>query len=133
VGTLIDSSVLIGAERRALDLDAAMPAHADEPVGIAAITASELLHGVHRAVTLVQRHRRETFVENLLAVLPVFPFDLMTARIHASLWASLAAKGASVGAHDLLIGATAIAAGYRVATRDRRSFGRIPGLRVVVL
>jgi predicted nucleic acid-binding protein len=66
-------------------------------------------------------------------VLPVFPFDLVTARIHATLWASLAAKGASVGSHDLLIGATAIALGYRVATRDRRSFGKIPGLEVVVL
>jgi predicted nucleic acid-binding protein len=133
VGTLIDSSVLIAAERRTLDLDAAMPEGADEPIGIAAITASELLHGVHRAATAAQRRRRETFVERLLAVLPVIPFDLVTARIHASLWASLAAKGVSVGAHDLLIGATAIAAGYRVATRDPRSFGRIPELEVVVL
>ena len=133
MGTLIDSSVLIGAERQALDLDTALVAHADEPVGIAAITASELLHGIHRAATAAQRHRRETFVERLLAALPVFPFDLVTARIHASLWAHLAAKGASIGAHDLLIGATAIAAGYRVATRDRRSFGRIPGLQLIVL
>ena len=133
MGTLIDSSVLIAAERRALDLDAAMVAHADEPVAIAAITASELLHGVHRAVTTTQRQRRESFVERLLAVLPVVPFDLVTAWIHASLWATIAGKGASVGAHDLLIGATAIAAGYRVATRDRRSFGRIPGLEVLIL
>jgi predicted nucleic acid-binding protein len=133
VGTLIDSSVLIAAERRSLELDAALAAHPDEPVGIAAITASELLHGVQRAATRAQRHRRETFVERLLDALPVFPFDLVTARIHASLWASLATKGVTVGAHDLLIGATAIATGYRVTTRDRRSFGRIPGLEVVVL
>jgi predicted nucleic acid-binding protein len=133
VGTLIDSSVLIAAERQALQLDAALAAHPDDPVGIAAITASELLHGVQRAATRAQRHRRETFVERLLEALPIFPFDLVTARIHASLWASLAAKGVTVGAHDLLIGATAIAAGYRVTTRDRRSFGRIPGLEVVVL
>jgi predicted nucleic acid-binding protein len=133
MGTLIDSSVLIAAERRSLDLDAAMAAHAEDPVGIAAITACELLHGVHRASTPALRRRRETFVERLLAVLPVFPFDLVTARIHASLWASLATKGASVSAHDLLIAATAIAAGYRVATRDRRSFGRIPGLEVILL
>ena len=133
MGTLIDSSVLIAVERRALDLDAAMAAYADDAVGIAAVTASELLHGVHRAATPAQRQRRETFVERLLAVLPVLSFDLVTARIHASLWAGLAAKGASVGAHDLLIGATAVAAGYRVATRDRRSFGKIPGLEVVVL
>ncbi len=131
MGTLIDSSVLIAAER--LDLDDALHADAEEPVGIASITASELLHGVHRAATTAQRQRRDAFVEQLLAALPVFPFDLATARIHASLWAGLAAKGASVGSHDLLIGATAIALGYRVATRDRRSFGKIPGLEVVVL
>lgn len=133
MGTLIDSSVLIAAERRTLDLDEALGVHAEEPVGIASITASELLHGVHRAASSAQRQRRETFVERLLAVLPVFPFDLVTARIHASLWASLASKGATVGSHDLLIGATAIALGYRVATRDRRGFDKIPGLEVVVL
>jgi predicted nucleic acid-binding protein len=133
VGTLIDSSVLIAAERRALDLHTAMDAHTDEPVAIAAITASELLHGVHRAVTATQRRRREAFVERLLTLLPVVPFDLVTARIHASLWATVAAKGARVDAHDLLIGATAIATGYRVVTRDRRSFARIPGLEVLVL
>jgi tRNA(fMet)-specific endonuclease VapC len=133
VGTLIDSSILIAGEREALNLDAAVAAHSEEPVGIAAITASELLHGIQRAATAAQRRRREAFVERLLAALPVFPFDLATARIHASLWAGLAAKGTNVGAHDLLIGATAIAAGYRVATRDRRSFGRIPDLEVVVL
>jgi tRNA(fMet)-specific endonuclease VapC len=133
VGTLIDSSVLIASERRRLDLGDALLAYAEEPVGIAAITASELLHGVHRAATTAQRQRRETFVERLLAVLPVFPFDLVTARIHASLWAGLAAKGTSVGSHDLLIGATALALGYRVATRDRRSFQKIIGLQVVVL
>lgn len=133
MGTLIDSSVLIAAERDTLDLTAATVGPEDEPVGIAAITASELLDGVHRAATASQRQRREAFVERLLAALPVLPFDLVTARIHASLWASLAAKGTNVGAHDLLIGATAIAVGYRVATRDRRSFRRIPGLEVVLL
>jgi predicted nucleic acid-binding protein len=133
MGTLIDSSVLIEAERRALELDSATAAFADEPVGIAAITASELLYGVHRATTPRRRRQREAFVERLFGALPILPFDLVTARIHASIWAGLAMKGAAVGAHDLLIGATAIAAGYRVATRDRRSFGRIPGLEVVVL
>ncbi len=133
MGTLIDSSVLVAAEKEQLVLGEALLPYADEPVGIAAITASELLHGVHRARTAAQRHRRETFVERVLAVLPVLPFDLVTARIHASLWAGLAAKGTLVGAHDLLIAATAIGAGYRVVTRDRRSFARIPGLDALVL
>lgn len=133
MGTLIDSSVLIGVERRALVLNEALREHADDAVAIAAVTASELLHGVHRASTPAQRQRRQSFVERLLAALPVLPFDLVTARVHASLWADLAARGSSIGAHDLLIAATAIAAGYRVATTDRRSFPRIPGLELVVL
>jgi predicted nucleic acid-binding protein len=133
LGTLIDSSILIAAERRAPDLDAAIVANGEESVAIAAITASELLHGLERALTQAQRQRRAAFVEHLLAALPILPFDLLAARIHASLWASLAAKGKSVGAHDLMIGATAIAAGYRVVTRDRRGLERIPGLEVVVL
>ena len=133
MGTLIDSSVLIAAERRTLDLDAAIEADGEEGVAIAAITASELLHGVERATNPAQRQRRAAFVETLLAALPILPFDLVTARIHASLWATLASKGKSVGPHDLRIGATAIAAGYRVVTRDRRGFERILGLEVVVL
>ena len=133
MGTLIDSSVLIAAERRTLDLDAAIVADGEEGVAIAAITASELLHGVERATNPAQRQRRAAFVETLLAAFPILPFDLVTARIHASLWATLASKGKSVGLHDLLIGATAIAAGYRVVTRDRRGFERIPGLEVVVI
>jgi tRNA(fMet)-specific endonuclease VapC len=132
VGTLIDSSVLVAAERRTLDF-AALGEGGEESVGIASISASELLHGVHRAATSAQRQRREAFVERLLAVIPVYPFDLVTARIHESLWATLAARGIAVGSHDLLIGATAVALGYRVATRDRRSFGKIPGLEVLLL
>ncbi len=130
MGTLIDSSILIAAERGRIDLGAALGARADEAFAIAAITASELLHGVHRARTPTQRQRREAYVEQLLASLPVLAFDLLVARIHASIDAQLAARGLAVGVHDLLIGATAVAAGYKVATHDLRGFPRIPGVEV---
>ena len=77
------------------------------------------------------RARREAFVEQVLARLPVIPFDLGVARVHARIWAELAVKGINVGAHDLLIGATALATGSPVATRDTGSFPRIPGLDIV--
>ncbi|WP_437931001.1 type II toxin-antitoxin system VapC family toxin [Sorangium sp. So ce291] len=131
MGALIDSSVLIAAERGKLDLEQVLRDHGDEPVAIAMITASELLHGVHRAVEASQRARREAFVERLLAHLSLIPFDLVVARVHARLSAELAARGSPVGAHDLLIAATALAVGYDVATRDARSFPRIPGLTVL--
>ncbi len=54
----------------------------------------------------------------------------MSARIHARVWADLAAQGTAVGERALMIAATAMAMGYSVATRDERSFPRIPGLTV---
>jgi len=131
VATLIDASVLIAAERGLLDWDRVVAEHGTAEVALAAITASELLHGVHRATSGRIRTRRETFVEQVLARLPVIPFDLVVARVHARMWADLAVKGISVGAHDLLIATTALATGSRVAARDARSFPRIPGLDLV--
>ena len=132
MGAVIDSSVFIAAERGKLDLKRILANYRDEPIGIAAITASELLHGVHRAVDPSQRSKREAFVERLLADLPLFPFDLVVARVHARLSAELAKKGSMIGAHDLLIAATALAMGYDVATRDERSFPKVPGLNVLL-
>ncbi len=125
---LIDSSVLIAAERGVVDLGQLFGQ--EETILLPAIAAAELLHGVHRATGQRQK-AREAFVERLLASLPVLPFDLFTARVHARLWAELAARGISVGAHDLLIAASAVANDATVATRDLRSFPRIPGVKVV--
>jgi len=128
MGILIDSSVLIAWERDRLNLQSQLAECAEEDFAISAITASELLHGVHRAANPAQRRRREAFVEGLLLRLPVISFDAVAARIHARLSAELAANGAAVGPHDLIIAATALTKGYIVTTRDERSFPRIPGL-----
>lgn len=58
------------------------------------------------------------------------PVDLEVAQVHATLGAHLASTGTPIGAHDLMIAATALHLDYRVATRDRRSFHRIAGLPV---
>jgi tRNA(fMet)-specific endonuclease VapC len=131
VGIVIDSSVLIAWERDQLNLETQMARYADENFAISAITASELLHGVHRATTPAWRSRREAFVEGLLSRIPILSFDLVTARVHARLSSELAAQRIPVGPHDLIIAATAVANGYAVATRDERSFRKIPGLSVL--
>jgi predicted nucleic acid-binding protein len=133
MGTLLDSSVLIAGKRGQFDLETFMAAHAEDDFAISAVTASELLHGVHRAKTPAQRSRREAFVEGLLAHVPVIPFDLVVARIHARLAAELAVNRVFVGPHDLMIAATAMAQGYDVAARDKRSFPNIPGLSLLRL
>ena len=130
MATLIDSSLLIAAERGALDFNKVLACYAEDVVAISAITASELLHGVHRAKSATQCHRRQAFVEGLLAQLPVIAFDLTVARVNASLWANLAKRGTVVGERDLMIGATAVATDHSMATRDERSSAKIPGLTV---
>ena len=104
-----------------------------EPIGMAAITASELLHGYHRASDSGIRARRGAFVEALIENIPVLPFGLPEARRHAELWAELTREGAVIGPHDLLIGATALAQGYALATLNRREFAQVRGLRLVQL
>jgi len=131
MGILIDSSVFITAERGHLSLNRHLAGQKDEPIALSALTASELLHGVHRA-TRGHRLQRQRFVDAILTRFPVVEFGLETARIHARLWAELMARGKLVGAHDLLIGATAIAIGFQVATVNARDFERIPGLRVQI-
>ena len=143
MGTLLDTTVFIELERavRRLQPAGAMAEVSrrledqlgpDEEVGIAAITASELLHGVHRA-SPEHRARREAFVEAVLAAFPPLPFGLLAARAHARIWADLAGAGQDVGAHDRLVAATAITAGWRVGTANLRHFDRIAGLDVLTV
>lgn len=102
----------------------------DEQRAISAITVSELLHGVHRARG-ARRARRRAFVEHVLSGLDPLPITEPVARVHAEVWADLSRRGAAIGAHDLWIGATALAHGLALATRNARDFARIPGLRVL--
>ena len=131
MGLLIDSSIFIAAERRQLDFDQLLREFGNETVEVSSVTAAELLHGMHRADA--SRHRqRETMVEAVLARFPVRPFDLSVARTYARLFAARAAQGQPLGAHDLMIAATAITLGVSLLTRDARSFPTIAGLDVLL-
>ena len=131
LGTLIDASVLIAAEQGRLDADRLFGSEGrrEERAAIAVITVSEMLHGLRR-LGGARRVTAEKFARLWLGALPVIPFDLEIARIHATLGVHLARAGTPIGPHDLMIAATALHLGYRVATRDRRSFHRIDGLAV---
>ena len=131
MGLIIDTSVLVAAERRTIQFGKLLTSLNDEPIAIAAITASELLHGCYRADDAGVRARRFAFVEALIELVPVLPFGLTEARRHAELWVELLESGKLIGPHDLLIGATAVAQGHGLLTLNAREFSRVPGLRVV--
>jgi tRNA(fMet)-specific endonuclease VapC len=46
---ILDTSVLVAAERGSFDIRRFITGREDEPFGISVITASELLHGIYRA------------------------------------------------------------------------------------
>ncbi|MGH3275820.1 MAG: PIN domain-containing protein [Streptosporangiaceae bacterium] len=143
MGAIVDTTVFIDLERSSPHHEFALSGDligkrlteclgAEEEAAIAAITASELLHGVHRA-NAEHRARRGAFVESILAVVPVLDFDLLAARAHARLSAELVRAGSDVGAHDRIVAATAISLGWRVATANVRHFNRVPGLDVIAV
>jgi tRNA(fMet)-specific endonuclease VapC len=131
MGLILDTSVLIAAEKQRLDLPRLLAAQGTAPVFLAAITAAELLHGVERAKPPERRQTRARFVESLLAVITVIDFDLPVARQHAALWAALESTGQIIGAHDLQIAATALHHDFALATLNQTEFHRVPGLRLI--
>ncbi len=126
---LIDTDLLVDVERGAGTPEVERLL-GEEDRAISVITVSELLHGVARA-SGARRTQRRAFVEHLLGALRAIPITEQVARVHAEIWADLAARGEVIGAHDLWIAATALAHGLGLATRNATDFGRVPGLRLV--
>jgi predicted nucleic acid-binding protein len=124
VGLLIDTSVLIAWERGHARVE-----DVTEDAAISVITVTELLQGAHRARG-AHRVRRTAAVNEVLAEFDVVDITVRVARVHSEIWAELVRAGTTVGDHDMWIGATALAHGLGVITRDGRDFARIPGLRV---
>lgn len=132
MGVILDSSEIIALERNRGVVESLVAGREDEPFGISVVTVAELLHGVERADTETRKIRRQAFVEKVIELIPVFPFDMGAARIYAKIWASLVQRSFTVGAHDLIIAATAISMDYTVITSNRRDFEKIEGLRLEV-
>lgn len=128
MGILIDTSILINFERANTDVSAYIQGREKEEAFLSVISASELLHGVHRAATSGIKAKRLAFVEGVLAALPILEVGLETARSHAQLWADLARRGEMIGVHDSWLAATCLAHGLRLATGNLRGFERVPGL-----
>ena len=113
-----------------MDLEARIRGREEETFFLSVVTASELLHSVHRAKDPVTRARRTAFVEGVLGSMPLFPVEIATARMHARLWADLVEEGRLIGAHDLWLAAACLTHDLRLATANVREFGRVPALEV---
>ena len=130
---ILDTSVLIEAERQKAEIDKLTENREEEIFGISVITVAELLHGLHRADSTKRRLKRSAYVEKIIELFPIYAFETSIARIYAELWSDLSKKGIQIGAHDLIIGSTALSLGFSVATRNMRHFERLEGLKIEIL
>jgi predicted nucleic acid-binding protein len=137
LGLILDSSVIIAAERKRQTAEELLTfvkrTFGEVEIAISAVTLAELVHGVARANTPKIRETRRAFIDELKRHLPVHPITDSTAEIAGQLSGEQAAKGVTLPADDLLIGASAIEQGYAVATFNIRHFQKIPGLQVLSL
>ena len=93
------------------------------------ITVGELYYGAFR----VEARDPEAFskIENeVLANLPVLPFDTSSARLYGEIRAGLDRSGTPIGDSDVRIAAIALVHGLTVVTGNVRHFARIPDLPV---
>lgn len=129
MGLMVDTNVFISFEKAGKAIDLSAWAQSEE-VYISVVTVSELLIGVQRAQTEERRRRREMFVEAVISGVGVLDFTLGSARVHAEIYAELAKNGQMIGAHDLIIAATARHHDLSILTDNINEFSRVPGLRV---
>ncbi|MEU8899689.1 PIN domain-containing protein [Nocardia sp. NPDC048505] len=127
---ILDTGVVIAAERRKLDL-AGLLRPADDVV-IAMITASELYLGVELADP-ARQGARKAFVDAFIAATPIEDHTLDVARSHARLMAHARRSGVPRGAHDLIIAATAAATSrILVSTDSKAQFTALPGVECLL-
>ncbi|MGH9794348.1 MAG: PIN domain-containing protein [Candidatus Acidiferrales bacterium] len=135
MGLILDSSVVIAAERRGDTVERfverLLTVAGDQEAALASVGLPELIHGIYRARTPDVRMRREGFIHGLLDVLAVYPFTRDTAVLAGKLDGEQQQFGVVIPFADLLIGATALSLGYSVLTVNLRHFERIPGLALM--
>ena len=137
MGLILDSSVVIAAERRGETveqlIERLIQSAGDQEAALSAVGLTELVHGIYRAQTPEKRFRRESFLAELLADLTVHSYNKETAMLAGKIDGEQQSRGVVIPFADLLIGATALSLGYSVLTVNRRDFRRIPGPTVLEL
>jgi tRNA(fMet)-specific endonuclease VapC len=128
VRLLLDTNTCIEILRgRQATLLARYAMQARDDIALSAVVRSELVAG---ALLSAKAEENRRSAEMFCELFPCLPFDTRVADIHADLYANLRRSGALIGAHDMMIAATAIAHNLVVVTHNVGEFGRIEALRV---
>ena len=134
MGLILDSSILIAAERQARPVSEILAglraSNGATAVVMSAVSVIELEHGFWRAATPELAQRRRLYLDSVFASIPVAAFTKEMGQLAARIDAEARKQGLVIPFADLQIGVTALHFGYAVVTRNARHFGMIPGLEV---
>jgi hypothetical protein len=125
---ILDTSVVI-------DLEHIEPSRLPVEVAISAITMAELAAGPHATPDPEERARRQDRLQRAEAAFDPLPFDAEAARAYGRIYSAVVAAGRKArGARavDLLLAATACAAGLPLYTRNPDDFRAIGDLVEVI-
>jgi predicted nucleic acid-binding protein len=125
---ILDTSVVI-------DLEHIEPSQLPIEVAVSAITMAELAAGPHATPDPEERARRQDRLQRAEAAFDPLPFDAEASRAYGRIYAAVVAAGRKArGARavDLLIAATACAAGLPLYTRNPDDFRALSELVEVV-
>jgi len=117
MGLILDSSIVIAAERRGDTveqlIDNILKTTGDQEAALSAVGLTELVHGIYRAQTAEVRHRRKAFIHELLADLAVYPYTKDTALLAGKIDGEQQSRGVVIPFGDLLIGAKRLRSAIR--------------------
>jgi tRNA(fMet)-specific endonuclease VapC len=137
MGLILDSSIVIAAKRRgdAVEklIEQLVAVAGDQDAALSSVGLTELVHSIYRAQTPESRSRRQSFIDELLRDLAVYPYTKETAMLAGKIDGEQQSQGVTVPFADLLIGATALSLGFSVLTVNLRHFRLIPGLSILSL
>ena len=124
---LLDTSVVI-------DLGVIAPSDLPDEASISAVTMAELSAGPHATDDPAERARRQDRLQQLESWVEPVPFDGDCARAYGRIYAAVLAAGRQPRrrAADLLIAATAWAAGIPLYTRNADDFHGLEDLLTIV-
>ena len=133
MGLVLDTSVLIEAERGKLSLSSILrKTFPKESIYISSISVSELYLGAHLSQKSF-KEQRTTSIEIMISSLIILDFDSKVAKAHAKVWSQLKKKGILIGPYDLIIAATCLYHQHSLLTFNIKEFSRVPNLKLASL